>query len=174
MWLEPWTLEYKINKYLQIISVVWLQGGTAEDTISWTIYWCFWLPFFLWTWITQMLQLNFQVIKSSKCKKKKKRSRKTDKMTKIALIGDIFSRIFFSPYFCRCAISDLVWDETRKHFGENSSDFFFLAGPATFSYVSIAKDRGKPHRVKKQFPTSWQLYKCMMANVGGERGVGGR
>lgn len=50
---------------------------------------------------------------------------------------------------------NLSWDETKKHFGENSSVFFFsLAGPAQFSYVSIAKDRAKPHRVKKQFPTS--------------------
>jgi len=47
--------------------------------------------------------------------------------------------------------------------------FFFLAGPAPFSYVSIAKQRAKPHRVKKQFSTSWQVYKCMVANVGGEK-----
>lgn len=50
---------------------------------------------------------------------------------------------------------------------------------AQFSYVSIAKDRAKPHRVKKQFPTSRQRHKCIAANVGREKGgvgvcVGGR
>lgn len=45
-------------------------------------------------------------------------------MTKIAVIGDIFSTVFFSPYFCRHAISSLAWDETRKHFGENRQGLF--------------------------------------------------
>lgn len=31
------------------------------------------------------------------------------------------------------------------------------------------KQEQKHKRVKKQFPTSWQLYKCMVANVGGEK-----
>lgn len=44
---------------------------------------------------------------------------------------------------------------------------------AQFSYVSIAKDRAKPHRVKKQFPTSCQRHKCIAANVGREKGAVG-
>lgn len=44
---------------------------------------------------------------------------------------------------------------------------------AQFSYVSIAKGRAKPHRVKKQFPTSCQRHKCIAANVGGEKGSAG-
>lgn len=46
----------------------------------------------------------------------------------------------------------------------------FLSGPAEFSYVSTAKDGAKPHRGKKQFPISRQLYKCRVANAGGVKG----
>lgn len=84
---------------------------------------------------------------------------KTDKMTKIAVIGDIFSRVSFPPYSCRCAISRQVWLGTRPEsiLGKTQFCLFFfplLARFVPFSYVSIAKDIRKPHRVKKQFPTS--------------------
>lgn len=163
---SPWTLEREINKYVQIISVVRLQGGTAEDIICRTIYRRLWLALFLWTWITQMLRPNLQLIKSGKHKEQDV-EKSWQKLPKIAVIGDIFSRV------CRRAISSKVWLGTMAESvfgGKTVLLFLFQAGPVPLSYVSIAKDGAKPHRVKKQFPTSWQLYKCMVANVGGEKG----
>lgn len=163
--------QHKINKYLQIVSLVLLQGGTAENIIWRSIYWGFWLPLFLWTWKTQCCNWIFNILNLARAKAGSRKSDKSDQ--NCSNRWDIPQGFFlFFCSFCRHAISSLFWDQTRKHFGENSSVFFssFLAGPAPFSYVSIAKDRAKPHRVKKQFPTSWQLYKCMVANVGRRKG----
>lgn len=75
-------------------------------------------------------------------------------MDKIAVIADIFSIFFFFSIFLQTNYFMSGLQRDQKAFWGQNNTFFFLAGPAPFSYVSIGKDRVKPHRVKKQFPTS--------------------
>ena len=122
-----------------MISVVWLQGGTAEDIICWTIYWCFWLSLFLWTWITQML--NLQVIKSGKCKERKPKNWEN----KQNCCHQSHIQEGFRSYFCRHAISKLSWDDTRKHFEGKLLLFFVWQG--LFHFLMFQLPRTEPSHI---------------------------
>lgn len=93
-----------------------------------TSYRCLWLPYSFEHDDTTTITPT-RIFKLSNLASTKNPSRKTYKMTEIAVIGDTFHRLPFSPFVWRYALES--WFRTRPEsmFGETVQLLFFLLAP---------------------------------------------